>query len=158
LGFCTDCGVQVFQGNGLCPICRKPVPGEQIRAQARESDTRESGAMASAMWDDRLAAAASYCIPILPVVFLLIPRFRRSPLVRFHALQSLLFQAALLLVGAVLALIVLSWFSGMIVLIIWPIYAFAVFVIWALLVAKAAMAEIFQLPLLGWVAIRGCSA
>jgi uncharacterized membrane protein len=104
-----------------------------------------------------VAAAAAYLTPIAPLILLLIPRFRRSPLVRFHALQSLLFQLALLLLALLMAVILLTWFSGMIVLIVWPLYGFAVFVLWLLLVAKAAQAELFQLPLLGWVALRGCS-
>jgi uncharacterized membrane protein len=106
---------------------------------------------------DRVAAASAYLTPIVPLILLIIPRFRRSSLVRFHALQSLLFQFALLVLALLLAVIILTWFSGMIVLIIWPLYGFAVFTLWLLLVVKAAQAELFQLPLLGSVAMLGCS-
>jgi uncharacterized membrane protein len=146
LAFCSECGVDAVPTGGLCPVCRNPLPvGEN-----------ETGAAAfdPVTWMDRIASAAAYLTPVAPLVLLLVPRFRRSPLVRFHALQSLLLQCALLLLAALLAVILLSWFSGMIVLIFWPIYAFAVFVLWVLLVVKAGMAERFRLPLVGWLALR----
>jgi uncharacterized membrane protein len=120
---------------------------------AEENETG-AAAFAPVPWADRIAAAAAYLTPVAPLILLLVPRFRRSALVRFHALQSLLLQCALLLLAALLAVVLLSWFSGMIVLIFWPIYAFAVFVLWVLLVVKAGMAERFRLPLVGWLALR----
>ncbi len=149
MGFCAECGVHVVEADGLCPICRNSL--------AQEEDDLAGPPAAPAAWEDRVAAAFAYFTPIVPIVLLFIPRFRRSPLVRFHALQSLLFQSALLLLAALLAFIILSWFSGMIVLIFWPLYGFAIFLLWLLLVVKAVRAELFQLPLLGGVALRGCS-
>jgi uncharacterized membrane protein len=148
LGFCSDCGVHVVDAGGVCPICRASLTGEG------ESGRAQKVVATAVTCGERAAAAAAYLCPVVPLLLLLLPGWRRSPLVRFHALQSLLFYAALLVAGSVLGVIVLAWFSGMIVLVIWPLYAFAALALLFLLVVKAAKAELFELPLLGRVALR----
>ena len=151
MGFCSECGVHVPETAGRCPICGNSP------AEKNGGDRTEPASSAPATAGERVAAAAAYFTPIVPLILLLSGRFRRSLLVRFHVLQSLLFHLALLLLALLVAAIILNWFSGMIVLIIWPLYGFAAFVLWLLLVVKAGQAELFQLPLLGGVARRGCS-
>ncbi|MGE0405049.1 MAG: hypothetical protein AB7O65_02035 [Candidatus Korobacteraceae bacterium] len=103
---------------------------------------------------DRILACLAYMAPVFALALLLIPRLRQSLLVRFHVIQSVLFYLAVLFAGAMVAGTALWVLSGMMLLLVWPIYGFGVFVVWLLLIVKAGKAEVFQLPLVGSAALR----
>jgi uncharacterized membrane protein len=93
----------------------------------------------------KTAAALSYFTLIPAIYFLLAKPFDRSPLVRFHSLQSILF--GLVAFGAQLLLMMLvvpryGWMST-------GILSLAFFFFWIAAVMKAMKGEWFKLPIIG---------
>jgi uncharacterized membrane protein len=138
--------VSVPAGANFCPLCRQPISGDG------------AGLAPAAEPADRLAAAAAYFTFLPAIVFLLVPRFRTLPLIRFHAWQSLLFHGVWLAVAVVLTFVAFRVLTGMPSLLLWPLYALASFLTWCVLVLKAWQEEFFQLPILGEVASKQAEA
>ena len=111
-------------------------------AAAYESSQRED----IASGPGNVPAMLSYLI--LPaLVFFFLDPYRRDRLVRFHAVQSLLFPlAAALMMSLTLALITLSAFVGWLVMIV---VLDACVVLLVVLAVKAYRGEMFKLPVIG---------
>ncbi len=62
--------------------------------------------------DDRLWAALGYPIWIVALILLLIEEKQKRPFIKFHAVQSLVLNAAIVIVGAILTAITMG-FGGM---------------------------------------------
>ncbi len=90
--------------------------------------------------EPRLAAVLSYMLGIITGIILLRTE-RKDRFVRFHALQSILFSSAVLVV--LLALVGVGFELGALVVVV---IAWAA---WAILMLRAARGEFFQLPLIG---------
>jgi uncharacterized membrane protein len=122
----------------------------------------ESGSLpartSAARWDP-LVSAIAYFTFIPGAIFLLTGSFRKSRLVRFHSLQSILLWVALVLAAVAVRVIflALSMVPSMAFLIGW-IAAFVVglafFLLWVVLTIKALQGEMFELPLLGKIATK----
>ncbi len=97
--------------------------------------------------DANLAAALSYLLGFITgILFLLVEKENRF--VRFHAMQSTIVFALLVVVDVVLQVIPLLGFL-MVVFIVIPASA----VLWLLLMYKAYQGEDFKLPIVGqWAA------
>ena len=97
---------------------------------------------------------------VLPaVIFLLVNPFKRDRFVRFHALQSLLFVAAVVATAVLLRLIslvllILPGFGLLFMLLMLTIVAIGLGIVWLLLVVKALQGEPFRLGLIGQLAER----
>jgi uncharacterized membrane protein len=103
---------------------------------------------------EKIVAALAYFTFLPAVLFLLVGPYRWSPLVRFHAFQSVLFHIAWAVLGIALGVVAFTLASGIAVLVLWPLYGFASLLIWSLLVLKALREELFQLPGVGPIALR----
>lgn len=90
--------------------------------------------------EPRLAAVLSYMLGIITGIILLRTE-RKDRFVRFHALQSILFSSAVLVV--LLALVGVGFELGALVL------AVVAWAAWVILMLRAARGEFFQLPLIG---------
>ncbi len=102
---------------------------------------------------ERIAAAAAYLTFVPAAVALLLPAFRRSRFVRFHAWQSVLVWA-LFMVLTVVALF-LSDFAAAVVFLLFGILAsLGMFFLWAVLTFKAWQGERLELPVFGRLAAR----
>ncbi len=149
MSFCAGCGVVVSATHGVCPLCRTVLdePRDATIRPASDTDTRVS-------IGERMTAAIAYFTPVPAVVLLLLGLWRGWPLCVFHAVQSLLFHLVFAVGAALLALVVTPAVSAVAALILWPLYAFAGFILVCLLVIKALLGEIFQLPGIGGLALR----
>jgi uncharacterized membrane protein len=109
--------------------------------------------------DANIAAALAY-IPVVNVVFLVIEKGSRF--VKFHAMQSLLFMAALLVahfslavVGGVSAFVpILGWIVSFALFFVWIALFVGGFVVWVIAVMKAFQNEWWKLPTIGDIAER----
>lgn len=90
--------------------------------------------------EPRLAAVLSYMLGIITGIILLRTE-RKDRFVRFHAIQSIFFSSAVLVV--LLALVGVGFELGALVL------AVVAWAAWAILMLRAARGEFFQLPLIG---------
>lgn len=124
--------------SSFCPAC-----GQSVAEISRTIDSR-----------DRVLGALAYIGLIPAVILLLIPAFRRVRFVRFHCWQSILFTVASALLGLALKLFfvifavlpvvgfLLAWLSL-------GIGSMGIFILWLVLLVKAALGHSYQLPLIG---------
>lgn len=96
-----------------------------------------------------VAAALSYLLWIVTgVVFFVLEK--ENSFVRFHAMQSILVSAALIVLGVVLSVIamipVLGW---IIALIVYPIVGLLCLILWLMLMFRAFSGHEWELPIIG---------
>ena len=99
--------------------------------------------------DANVAAALTY-IPIVAIVFLVIEKGSR--LVKFHAVQSLGLLVAWMATWFILGIIGMIPVLGWATLLLWPLVAIGMFVIWLIALLKAFKGEWFKLPVIGNIA------
>jgi uncharacterized membrane protein len=102
---------------------------------------------------DRAAAALAYFTFIPAVVILLLPAFRKSRFVRFHAWQSVLLWGAFFVL-TVAALLLSNVAAAMLFLIFGILASLAMVFCWIVLTLKAWEGERFELPVFGELAAR----
>ncbi len=95
--------------------------------------------------EPRLAAVLCYLLGVISGIILLTIE-RENRFVRFHALQSILYSALVVVVLLTLTLAGLSTLSNALGL--------TAAGVWLFLIYRAALGEWFQLPGLGWLAER----
>jgi len=99
--------------------------------------------------DANVAAALTY-IPIVAIVFLVIEKGSR--LVKFHAVQSLGLLVAWMATWFILGIIGMIPVLGWATLLLWPLVAIGMFVIWLIALLKAFKGEWWKLPVIGNIA------
>jgi uncharacterized membrane protein len=128
---CGYCGGSMPQGAAYCPGCgrsMRPLPPLE-----------------------RMAATVAYLTFLPGAVLLLLPAFRHSRFVRFHAWQSV-FLWVVFLLGTVLALFLSNVAAAVVFLLVGILASLAMFFLWAVLSFKAWQGERFELPLFGKLA------
>jgi uncharacterized membrane protein len=103
---------------------------------------------------DRALGALAYIGMIPALVLLLIPALRGNRFLRFHSWQSVLFTIASALLGLVLKLlfVILAILPVIGFLLAWlslGIGSLGIFILWVVLLIKAALGHSHQLPLIG---------
>src|SRR5579859_5071535 len=89
---CPDCAARMPETAGFCPGCGRSMQAAQ-RAQGRVG-----------IFHENIAGALAY-FPFIPAtVFLFVAPYNKNRFVRFHAIQSLLFCAAGILIAFALKL------------------------------------------------------
>ena len=99
--------------------------------------------------DANVAAALTY-IPIVAIVFLVIEKGSR--LVKFHAVQSLGLLVAWMATWFILGIIGMIPVLGWATLLLWPLVAIGMFVVWLIALLKAFKGEWWKLPVIGNIA------
>lgn len=120
-----------------------------------EQKQKELGTTGSGL-QPNLAAALSYLVGFITgIIFFLIEK--ENKYVRFHAMQSILFGAAWIILVIVLqvlsiALAFIPYVGWIFSLLIWVVIGLGGFVLWLLLMYKAYQGEKFKLPVIGDIA------
>lgn len=102
---------------------------------------------------ERMAAAIGYWTLIPAVVLILLPAFRRSAFVRFHAWQSILLWGLFLLISLV-CLYASNFAGALVLLLIGILVSLAMFFLWIVLTLKTWQGERLSLPFFGALAAR----
>jgi len=102
---------------------------------------------------DRAIAAVAYLTFVAGAVILLLPEFRRSRFVRFHAWQSVLLWGVFFVL-TVAALFLSNVAAAMLFLLFGILASLAMLFLWIVLTLKAWQGERFELPLFGELAAR----
>lgn len=102
---------------------------------------------------DRALAALAYLTLVPAAVLLLLPAYRHSAFVRFHAWQSVLLWCAFGLL-TIVSLLLSNVTAAMAFLLLGILAALAMFFLWVVLSLKAWQGELFELPLFGTLAER----
>ena len=102
---------------------------------------------------DRMVAAIAYLTFVAGAVVLLLPEFRRSRFVRFHAWQSILLWGVFFVL-TIVALFLSNVAAAMLFLLFGILASLAMLFLWIVLTLKAWQGERFELPLFGELAAR----
>ena len=104
--------------------------------------------------DENLAAALCY-IPIIGLIFLLIDPYKNNRNIRFHALQSLFYTAACIVVSVGLGIVLmilrlaLPYGVGILFSMMGWLVNLAFFAGWIIMVVKAFQGSRFVMPIIG---------
>jgi uncharacterized membrane protein len=136
----------------ICPNCEAPMPDISAFCPACGVSVAETAGAVNSR--DRALGALAYVGLVPAIVLLLIPGLRENRFVSFHSWQSVLFTIASALVGVVLKLLlmVLAIVPMVGFLLAWllvGIGCMGIFILWIVLVVKAALGNYYQLPLIG---------
>jgi uncharacterized membrane protein len=103
---------------------------------------------------DNAAGAIAYITFIPAIIFLLLPPYNASPYVRFHSWQSILLNAAAIIISVLLSfMLVFSMVLGAFFLLaITRLIWLAWIVLWLTCVLKALNGHRFKLPIIGGLA------
>ena len=124
--------------SAFCPAC-----GVSVAESPGAVDSR-----------DRALGAVAYVGLIPAIILLLIPALRGNRFVRFHSWQSVLFTIASALLGLALKVlfVILAILPVIGFLLAWlslGIGSMGIFILWVVLLVKAALGHYYELPLIG---------
>ena len=142
---CSYCAAEMPEISAFCPVC-----GRSVTAAPELSANRSQ---------DAVLGALAYATFVPAILFLAIPALKSSRFVRFHSWQSVFLAIATVVAGLALRLLfvifsilplvgfLLAWLSL-------GVGFLAIVVVWAVLVAKAAQGQGYELPMIGPLAAR----
>ena len=158
---CAKCGVTLAEGASFCGSCGTPVAaaGGPPAAAATPAAGGGTATAASTGLTSNVAAALSYVLGFITgIIFLVMEPYNKDKFVRFHAFQSIFFNAGLIafwIVWSILAAIlgtltfgVLGLLMGLLGLVI----ALGIFGFWIFLMFKAYNNQKFMIPVIGKLA------
>jgi len=170
MAFCPNCGSTV-EGK-FCAKCGAAVNAPAADAGGTAPPPPAAGAggavppppaagAASLGMDENVAAALCY-IPIIGLIFLIIEPYNKNRTIKFHALQSLFYCIAWVLVGIVLGIFGsmfalmagMFWFWWM----IGRLVNLALFVGLVIMAVKAFQGSRFVMPIIGPIAEKQAAA
>ena len=159
--FCPSCGAQMVDTAAPCPACGK-------EAGQSGGSTPPAPAPSGGGLTDNVAALLCY-LPVGPVpliasiVFLVVEPYKNSKFVRFHAFQSLFFQAALFV--TMIALVILGVILGavfapllLIIFPLWMLVGLGALVLFIIMMIKANSGQTYKIPVIGEFAAKQAGA
>ena len=135
--FCATCGTAIAEGSSSCPRCVTSAP-------AAGNVQSSAGSL-----DDNVAGMLAYITVIPAIVFLVMAPFNRRRFVRFHAFQSIFFNAAWIILWMALGVVAHIPILGWATILLWPLIGLGGLIIWVILLLKAYQNQMFQLPVIG---------
>jgi uncharacterized membrane protein len=108
--------------------------------------------------DDNIMAAVAYLFSFITgIIIYLMYKDKKNKFVLFHAMQSIIFGAAIFAIfillgiaGVVLAMIpVIGWIVGLVMIPVWLVLALGSFALWIFLMYKAYSGVKFKIPMVG---------
>jgi len=144
---CPHCAAQMPETATFCPGCGRSMKTE-ARAQSKVGFLSEP-----------IGGALAYFTFIPAITFLLLEPYKHNRFVRFHSFQCLLLWGAAVLLAialklAGLLLFIIPVLGPLFVVLVSAVVGFGAFVLWLVLVVKAFQGVMFQLPLLGGLALQ----
>ena len=139
---CPDCSSQMPDAAAFCPRCGRAMNAPE-RAVGRVGPFSES-----------IAGALAYLSFIPALTFLFLEPYRSNRFIRFHSLQCLLCWLVAIVIATLLRLfsLVIFWIpriGPLFLVLIATVSALAAFLLWIVLIVKAAQGETFKLPWIG---------
>jgi uncharacterized membrane protein len=147
MAFCNQCGTQIPDGATTCAACAGRLPAATAPALSN------AGGLT-----DNVAGMLAYFTFIPAVIFLVMEPYNKSRFIRFHAWQSLLFNAAWFVLWLVLRIVVHIPLLGWLTIFFRPVVWLAGFIIWIILVLKANQGQMYKLPTIGDMAEKQANA
>jgi len=156
--FCAGCCSAITQGSGFCASCGKPVGTvSQGAVAAAPAVTSSSGASGLTQ---NLAGALAYILGLITgVLFLVLEPYKRNPFVRFHAMQSVMYSAAVIVFSIAWRILVsiLSDINPWLALATFPIrllISLGFFGLWLFVMYQAHSGREYRIPFIGALAAK----
>ncbi|MDY6780301.1 MAG: DUF4870 domain-containing protein [Halobacteria archaeon] len=149
--FCSSCGEVIKKEAEICPECGVSVGGGSGTGLGGTTGETNSGL------DENAAGALAYILGLLSGLFFYVTE-EENDFVRFHAMQSILFSVAAIIVNWVVSSLLFSIiFRGAffgyglwgLISLISTLVTLALGVVWLLLMFKAYNGERYKLPVIG---------
>ncbi len=134
MAFCAGCGSVMPEAAVACPRC-----GRAARRLERSSPI-----------PDMLAGPLAYLF-FPAIVFLVLEPYRKNRFVRFHSLQAIVFFVGSNILMGLVA------FLGFFAIVIGPVLAIGLLILWLVLLVKAYQQEMWRIPFIGDWLERYCS-
>jgi uncharacterized membrane protein len=163
MSFCQNCGQPLAANSNVCPQCSPRV----AQASTAQASAAPVGAAVAALpqtssgLQPNAAAALSYLAGFITgILFLVLEPYKNDRFVRFHALQSIFFNVAwvvLWVVWLILGFVLGAITHGLFIFIQIPVDLLIVvcgFCIWAYLTYAASQGKTFRLPIIGALAAK----
>jgi uncharacterized membrane protein len=157
MAICANCGANLSEGTAFCGSCGKAVGAAQAPAAAVAAAPAAAGTALSS----NLAAALSYALGLITgIVFLVLELYKNDRFVRFHAMQSILYSVACLIVAIAWNIV---WGTLASILGFWVftvdiplrlLLSLAIFVYWLYLMFQAYSQREYRIPWIGDIAAK----
>ena len=158
---CAKCGAPIAAGSAFCGSCGQPVSVPAETGSMAASPPASGATAGSVALTMNLAAALSYALGLITgILFLVLDPYKNNRLVRFHAIQSILFSAACIAFAIVWSILVglLVSIAGFWVLTIDVplrlLIGLAIFLFWLYLMFQAYSEREYHIPWLGDIAAK----
>jgi len=103
--------------------------------------------------EPNVAALLGYLLFIPAILWLVLEPYKNDRFVRFHALQTIALWVVIVGLSIALSIVsgVIMFIPGvnLLLLVIWPLFGLAIFVVWILLMVKAYSKQMYKLPIVG---------
>ena len=168
MAFCANCGAAVIEGAGFCGACGKPAGlrsqpiavTQTVGAQSGAAPAEGSPQAASTGLNSNLAAALAYVLGFITgILFLVLEPYNHDRFVRFHAMQSILYSGAgiVLRVGwgiLVSGLMDITAWAGVLLVPVGLVISLGLFLFWLYLMYQAYSHREFRIPIIGAIAAK----
>ena len=160
---CVKCGAAVATDSAFCGACGQPVnaAGAGVPVAAAPAMVAPGTSASGTGLTMNLAAALSYALGLVTgVLFLVLEPYKNNRLVRFHAMQSILFSAACIVFAIAwsIAVGILVSIAGFWVLTVDVplrlLVGLAIFVFWLYLMFQAYSQREYRIPWIGDLAAK----
>ena len=169
MAFCANCGAVLADGAAFCAGCGKPV--EKGNAAAKAGTTPGAISASPAPAAPAATAAASGLTPnvagalayilgfITGIIFLVLEPYKNDRFVRFHAMQSIFYNIACIVLLIAWGIIFGTIFSitgsfSLVLAPVWILLRLAMFVYWLYLMYQAYNNREYRIPFIGDLAAK----
>jgi uncharacterized membrane protein len=170
---CSVCHNEVGSQSGFCPHCganlaaAAPAPAPAPASYAPPAYTpppagypQAQPAAASGL-SPNSAAAIAYLTFIPAILFLIIEPYNKTPLVRFHSMQSIALNIVWFALSCIVAVVSMfvAFIPGLrLMFFLFPMIHFGLFavmfIVWLIAILKASKGEFYKLPIIGDFAMK----
>lgn len=158
---CAKCGAPVAADSAFCGACGQRVGSAESSSVGASAVAASNSASSATGLPMNLAAALSYALGLITgILFLVVEPYKNNRLVRFHAMQSILFSVACIVFAIVWNILVgiLVSIAGFWVLTVDVplrlLIGLGIFVFWLYVMFQAYGEHEYRIPWLGDIAAK----
>ncbi len=160
MAFCAKCGATVTDDSAFCGSCGQRAAGPSAPAPMAQASPAAAAANNTGLAANMAAALAYVLGAITGILFLVREPYKSNRFVRFHAMQSLLFSIACVILAIVWSIVwgILASVAGFWVLTIdLPLrllIGLGIFCFWLFLMYQAYSQREYKIPYIGAIAAK----
>ena len=160
MAFCSNCGAALNEGSPYCAGCGQPASAPTQANSGPQGLTGNRPLRGTSGLTSNLAGALAYALGLITgILFLVLEPYKHDRFVRFHAMQSILFCAAAMVVSIGMSVVwgVLFSLSASLIFVVMPVrlmVALALFLFWLFVIYQAYSRREYRIPIIGAIAAR----